>query len=54
MEEQLPLNLPYGPCSECDFLFPSQLHVLSVGRDTELQIHSDNSLNFECSGSSGH
>ena len=23
-------------CSECDILFPSQLHVLSVGRDTEL------------------
>ena len=54
MEEQVPLNLPCSPCSECNILFPSQLHVLTVGRDTELQIQSDNSLNFECSGSSGH
>ena len=23
MEEQAPLNLPYGPCSECDILLPS-------------------------------
>ena len=46
MEEQAPLYLPYGPCSECDILFPSQFHILSVRRDTELQIQSDNSLNL--------
>ena len=45
MEGQAPLNLPYGPCSECDILFPSQLHILSVGRDTELQLQPDDSLN---------
>ena len=29
-------------CSECSMLFPSQLCVLSVGRDTELQISPEN------------
>ena len=49
---QASLNLSYGPMYGMWYSFLSQFHVPSVGRDTKL--HSDVSLNFECSGSSGH
>ena len=36
IEEQAPWTCPAAQCSECSILFPSQFHVPSVGRDTEL------------------
>ena len=59
-------DLSYGPFLECDVLFPSQLHIQSMVRDTGLpnlfpravtkiyRTQSGDCHNYECIGSSGH
>ena len=57
-------DLSYSPFLECNILFPSELHVPSVGRDraakallrVDAKIHgiqADDSCNYKCLGSSG-
>ena len=55
MEVQAPLNLTCGPLFRMWYSFSKPVFGdPNVGRNTDLQLKSEHSLNFKCSGNSGH